>query len=148
MATKSLYKIRNSDIHGYGAFAKKRIRKGTQIIEYIGERISYAEADRRIERDKSVNSFVLQFTVDDKMVIDAAVGGNDARFVNHSCDPNCEAVNVAGQIYIEALRTIEPGEELDYDYGLEGKDGEDDNWEEQYVCRCGSKNCTGTMLKT
>src|SRR5688572_26495434 len=87
------------------------------------------------------------FAVRKNVVIDAAVGGNEARFINHSCDPNCEAVIYGDEVWIEALRTIHPGEELAYDYKYE-RDGEaDESWEKLYVCRCGAANCRGTILQ-
>ena len=147
MPTKEpLFELRRSAIQGRGAFALRRIRKGTRIIEYTGEIISNEEADRRYDDDSMRRHHTFLFSLDDGTCIDAAVGGNDARFINHSCDPNCEAVDVKGRIFIEAIRTIEPGEELVYDYAYE-RDGEnDERWEQLYVCRCGAPNCRGTIL--
>jgi hypothetical protein len=87
------------------------------------------------------------FLVDKNVVIDAAVGGNDARFINHSCEPNCEPVNESGRIYIEALRSISPGEELTYDYSLTRDEQDDEQTEIDYACRCGARRCRGTMLE-
>jgi hypothetical protein len=86
------------------------------------------------------------FTLTSRTCIDAAVGGNDARFINHSCDPNCEAVIVNNRIYIEALREILPGEELSYDYAYERDADAEKDEEKLYVCHCGAKNCRGTIL--
>ncbi len=107
-----------SRIAGLGAFALRPIRKGTRIIEYLGERISSADADLRYQDDRSEHPHVLLFTVDSRTVIDAGISGNDARFINHSCDPNCEAITEHRRIWIYALRHIKAGEELTYDYNL------------------------------
>lgn len=138
--------VRHSPIHGYGAFAARRIRKGTRIIEYQGERIAPAEGDRRYA-DAPDDSIILLFTVNKRVTIDAGVGGNDARFINHSCDPNCETVDEDAHIYIEAIRTIQPGEELSYDYHLTRDEGDGPKAEAKYACKCGSPNCRGTMLE-
>jgi SET domain-containing protein len=140
------FEVRASAIQGLGAFALRKIRKGTRIIEYQGERIDADEADRRYADDDRAEAHVLLFTVDKHTFIDAGVNGNAARFINHSCAPNCEAVNEAGQIYIEALRTIAPGEELTYDYRLEYPQPFDPEWAQRYTCRCGAANCRGTLL--
>ncbi len=140
------FEVRASPIQGRGAFALRRIRKGTRVIEYTGERITPAEADRRYDDDKMDRPHTFLFTVGKRTVIDAAVGGNDARFINHSCDPNCEAVDVDGRIFIEALRTIQPGEELTYDYHLERPGPYRAEWARRYACHCGSPKCRGTML--
>ena len=141
-----LFEVRSSAIHGLGVFAARRIRKGTRIIEYIGERIASDEADRRYAGDTSEHPHVLLFVVDKHTVIDAAIGGNDARFINHSCEPNCKAFTEQKRIYIYALKTIAAGEELTYDYNLT-RDGKDDSeTEKRYGCRCGAKTCRGTML--
>ena len=141
------FELRESPIQGRGAFAVRRIRKGTRIIEYTGERIDDDEADRRYDDDAMDRHHTFLFAVKKNVVIDAAVGGNAARFINHSCDPNCEAVIDDGRVWIEALRTIQPGEELAYDYKYE-RDGEaDGSWEELYLCRCGAAKCRGTILQ-
>lgn len=144
--TRPFFEVRRSPIQGRGAFALRRIRAGTRIIEYIGERISEEEADRRYDDTKMKRHHTFLFTLDDGTVIDAAVGGNDARFINHSCAPNCEAVIEDGHIYIEAIRTIQPGEELVYDYQYERTDDTDDSDEALYPCHCGAPNCRGTIL--
>jgi len=139
------FEIRTSTIQGLGAFAIRRIRKGTRIIEYQGERITTEEADRRYDDDQSGHPHVLLFTVNKKTIIDAGVGGNEAKYINHSCEPNCEAVIEDGRVYIEALQTILPGEELTYDYQLE-RDGLDPESERRYACQCGTPTCRGTLL--
>jgi len=139
--------IRQSRISGLGAFATKPIERGARIIEYRGERISPAEADLRYEDGPANRPHVLLFSVDDRTVIDAGVEGNEARFINHSCSPNCESITVGKRVWIYARRSIRAGEELTYDYNLTG---DTDDLEEQrrlYGCHCGAKNCRGTMFK-
>ncbi|PZN27738.1 MAG: SET domain-containing protein-lysine N-methyltransferase, partial [Proteobacteria bacterium] len=109
---------RKSPIHGYGVYAVAPIKKGTRIIEYVGERISHAEADRRYELKGEDDGHTFLFVVSNRTVIDATHGGNDARFINHSCDPNCETVVENSRVFIDAIRDIKPGEELGYDYQL------------------------------
>jgi SET domain-containing protein len=140
------FELRRSSIQGLGAFATRRISKGTRIIEYVGERITEEESDRRYDDASMKRHHTFLFSLDDGTVIDAAVGGNEARFINHSCDPNCEAVIERKRIYIEAIRTIQPGTELAYDYAYERSDDCDEETERLYVCRCGSKKCRGTIL--
>jgi SET domain-containing protein len=145
---KPLFEVRASPIAGLGVFALRRIRQGTRIIEYVGERISSDEADARYDDDAMEQHHTLLFAVDDDMVIDAAVGGNEARFINHSCAPNCEAVDESGRIYIEAIADIAPGAELLYDYALTRDEPWDDRWSKLYACRCGAATCRGTILKS
>lgn len=140
------FEIRASPIQGRGAFALRRIHKGTRIAEYVGERISPEEADRRYDDDAQEHPHTFLFTVDAHTVIDGAVEGNDSRFFNHSCQPNCEAVDDGGRIFVEALRNIRPGEELTYDYNLERPGRWRKAWAERYACRCGAPNCRGTLL--
>jgi len=141
-----LVEVRQSSIHGRGVFALKRISKGQRIIEYLGERITPEEGEARYDDDASDHPHVLLFTVDETTVIDGGVNGNEAIYVNHSCAPNCEAVNDDGHIFIEALRTIKPGDELTFDYALERPGEFQMEWKEQYLCRCGARTCRGTML--
>jgi hypothetical protein len=144
-----LYVVRRSDIHGRGVFAVRRIRKGTRIVEYRGERISNREADRRYDDTKMKRHHTFLFTLDKKTVVDGAIsaGGGDASYINHSCDPNCEAIISNKKIYIHAKRTIEPGEELAYDYQYERTGENDDELEKFYICRCGAPNCRGSIMK-
>jgi SET domain-containing protein len=137
------FELRDSPIQGKGAFATRKIRKGTRIIEYTGERITHEEADERYDDKSMKRHHTFLFTLDDWSVVDAAVGGNEARFINHSCAPNCEAVIEDERIFIEALRTIVPGTELVYDYAYEWERGES----KHYPCRCGAENCRGTIMK-
>ena len=141
-----LYVVRRSRIHGSGVYAARRIRKGTRIVEYLGERISHAQADARYEEKGQDDGHTFLFVVSSKVVIDAGVGGNEARYINHSCNPNCETVIEGGRVFIEALRDIEPGEELGYEYGLTWESNDDPDELANYACRCGAARCRGTML--
>ena len=138
--------VRDSSVHGRGVFATRRIEKGERIIEYLGERVSHEEADRRYELKEDNDSHTFLFIVDSRTVIDAGVDGNDARFFNHSCNPNCESVVEKRRVYIEAIRAIEPGEEMTYDYQIYKEEGDPENIDEVFACRCGFANCRGTML--
>jgi hypothetical protein len=141
-----MIEVRDSPVHGRGVFALRRIRKGTRIIEYLGERVSHAESDRRYD-DKDVrDNHTFLFVVDRRTVIDAGVGGNEARFINHSCNPNCESVIQDRRVFIEAVRTIQPGEELAYDYQIGREKTDPPDIDEIFACRCGAKSCRGTML--
>jgi uncharacterized protein len=138
--------VRDSNVHGRGVFATRRIEKGERIVEYLGERVSHDEADRRYEEKAENDSHTFLFIVDSKTVIDAGTDGNDARFFNHSCDPNCESVVEKRRVFIEALRAIEPGEEMSYDYQIYRDHDDPENIDEIFACRCGFANCRGTML--
>jgi hypothetical protein len=146
--TASYFEIRKSKIQGRGAFATRRIRAGTRIVEYTGEVISQGEANRRYDDDTMGRHHTFLFALDDDRVIDGAVGGNDSRYINHSCAPNTQAVNDNGRIFVEALRTIEPDEELLYDYAY-ARTPENDNPESEalYACRCGAPTCRGSILE-
>jgi len=146
MAHQPLFEVRHSPVHGLGAFALRRIRKGTRIVEYLGERVSHEEADRRYESKDANDAHTFLFIVDSRTVIDAGVDGNEARFLNHSCNPNCESVIEKRRVYIEAVRTIEPGEELTYDYQIQREEDDPPDIEEVFACRCGFAQCRGTML--
>jgi uncharacterized protein len=141
-----LIEVRPSALHGMGVFAARRIRKGTRIIEYIGERVSHAEADRRYEDKDAGDAHTFLFIVDARTVIDAGVGGNEARFVNHGCQPNCESVIENRRVYIEALRAIAPGEELTYDYQIQREPDDPPDVDAVFACHCGSERCRGSML--
>lgn len=141
------FEIRASPIQGVGAFATRRIRKGTRLIEYAGERVTSAEADRRYPDDESqARHHTFLFAIDDDVVIDAAVDGNDARFINHSCAPNCDAVIEDARIWIETIRDIVPGEELAYDYAFILDERHTAAAKRRYPCHCGAATCRGTIL--
>ncbi len=141
------FAIRPSAIQGMGAFATRPIRKGTRIIEYLGERITDEEADRRYDDLSMERHHTFLFSLGDGTSIDASFEGNEARFINHACAPNCEAILEDGHIYIDAIRNIKTGEELFYDYAYERQDAEDDEeLSKHYKCLCGSPKCRGTIL--
>jgi uncharacterized protein len=144
---KPLFEVRHSRIHGYGVFALRRIRKGTTVIEYLGDRVTHELANERYADKDPKDGHTFLFTVDAKTVIDAGVNGNEARFVNHGCQPNCETVNTGKRIFIEALRTIQPGEELAYDYQIQRDDDDPPDVDVIFACRCGAKSCRGSMLE-
>jgi len=127
--------IKISLIHGTGAFARRDIPKGTRVIEYIGEKISKQESLRRCEAD---NEYI--FTLNDEEDVDGKVEWNPARFINHSCAPNCDAEVENGHIWIVADRDLKEGEELTYNYGFDLEEYKD------YPCRCGSPDCVGYIV--
>jgi uncharacterized protein len=141
-----LVETRDSAIHGRGVYAIAAISKGTRIIEYTGERITHAEADRRYEEKGDDDGHTFLFIASNRTVIDAGVNGNEARFINHSCSPNCETVIERSRVFIDALRDIKPGEELGYDYQLTWESSDDPAELALYACHCGAKRCRGTML--
>jgi hypothetical protein len=144
---------RKSTIHGNGMFAVAAIAKGERLIEYKGQRRTHDEVDAGDSGDiESGHTFL--FTLNDAWVIDANSEGNAARWINHSCAPNCEAVleedddaPMKSRVFIEAIRAIKPGEELTYDYGISLAERHTPRLKKIWACRCGSKKCTGTMLK-
>ena len=141
-----MFRVRRSKVHGLGVFATRRIRKGTRVVEYLGDRVSHREADRRYEQKTTDDNHTFLFIVDRATVIDGGANGNDARFINHSCDPNCESITEDRRVFVEAIRTIQPGEELKYDYSI-GRDKQDPpNVDEIFACRCGARGCRGSML--
>ena len=141
-----LYIVRRSSVHGYGAFATRDVKKGETLDEYLGDRITHAQADKRYEDHDENDNHTFLFIVDKKTVIDAGIGGNDARFINHKCDPNCESEIKKGRVFIVATRKIAKGEELGYDYQIGREKDDPENVDEVYACRCGSPKCRGTML--
>ena len=130
-----LYEVRTSTIHGTGVFARVDIAAETRVLEYVGERLSKEESLRRREAN---NFFV--FTVTDEFDIDGAVDWNPARFINHSCAPNCEAQEEDEHIWIIALRKLNAGEELTFNYGYDLQDYE------EHLCCCGAEECIGFMV--
>jgi len=140
------YEVRRSRIHGRGVYAVRAIPAGTRVIEYVGERISHQEADARYEDKGQDDGHTFLFVVDDEICIDAGVGGNEARYINHSCDANCETIIEDGRVFIDAVRDIRPGEELGYDYQLTWESTDDPAELALYACRCGAAACRGSML--
>ncbi len=139
--------VRRSAIQGRGCFATRDIRKGERIAEYEGERITWKEADRRYDDEGMRRHHTFLFAVTSRTVIDGARQGSDARFINHSCDPNCEAVDDRGRIFIEAVRNIAAGEELFYDYAYARDETTTEEDERLYLCKCGTAKCRGTILE-
>jgi hypothetical protein len=138
--------VRKSAIQGRGVFAKEPVDQGYKIIEYKGERITHEESSLRYDDTKMKRHHTFLFTVDDFTVIDGNAGGNEAAFINHSCEPNCEAIVEKGRVWIYARRDIEAGEELFYDYWYSTDEGyTDDDLKRIYPCRCGAKKCRGTL---
>ena len=142
---ESLLEVRGSSIQGRGVFTRSSISAGVRIIEYVGEIISAEEADRRYDDHRMERHQTYLFSLDDGRCIDGQVGGNVARLINHSCEPNCEAVEIEGHVWILASRPIDAGEELTYDYAYEWEDG-DEAYAGFYACRCGASRCRGTIL--
>jgi hypothetical protein len=146
--------MRRSPIHGYGVFAARDLPKGITVLEYRGRRLTHAQADRLYGNDvESGHTFL--FTLNERYLIDASVGGNLARWINHSCRPNCRAWVVEhpsgdprrDRVVIETLRPIRRGEELTYDYGIELEQRHTPKLKRIWACRCGARGCTGTLLK-
>ena len=138
--------VRQSGVHGKGVFATGPIEAGARLIEYKGERISWKEALRRHPHNPDEPNHTFYFALEDGGVIDGKVDGNSARWINHSCAPNCEAEEVDGHVYIHALRDIAADEELFYDYGLVIDAEQTRKLKREYECRCGTRKCRGTML--
>ena len=137
----SVLEVRPSGVHGRGVYATKFISKGTRIIEYAGQRISWEETP-----DDEDNPHTFIFGLENGQVINPEVGGNEARWINHCCDPNCEAIEEDDRIFIYAMRDIEPGEELSYDYALEIDEPITEKSMKEYECLCGSRSCRDTLL--
>jgi uncharacterized protein len=141
------YTVRKSDTHGRGAFAARSIRKGARIIEYVGARSSWDVASLRPLSDPDDPYHTFLFELDDGTVIDAGIRGNAARWINHSCDPNCEPIEYeGGRVFIHAKRAISAGEELNYDYRLTLPGKISKRALKALACRCGARRCRGTML--
>jgi uncharacterized protein len=143
------FELRRSPIQGVGAFAIQDIPKGTRLIEYTGEKITNAEADRRAEDDKTSRHHTFLFVLNQKQVVDATYGGNESMYINHSCDPNAETFITRGRIWIDSMRPIKAGEEItyDYQYDMDPKYTDKDLFE-LYACRCGTAKCRKTIVKT
>lgn len=138
--------VRRSGVHGRGVFATQSLAAGVRLIEYKGERISWKEALRRHPHDPDHPNHTFYFALDGGAVIDGKIGGNQARWINHSCVPNCEADETDGRVFIMTIRDIEMGEELFYDYGLVIDERHTKKLKREYACYCGHPGCRGTML--
>jgi uncharacterized protein len=145
-ATGTLFSVKRSEIHGRGVFAARTIAKGTRIVEYKGKRIAAHQAVQRTRAGTDLNH-TWYFTVSNGQVIDAGIGGNAARYINHACTPNCEAVEEDGRIFIDARRRIKQGEELTYDYCLSLDQRHTPRLKRAYACACGKRGCRRTMLR-
>ena len=146
-STRPLYAVRRSPIHGNGVFATRKIAPGECIVEYLGDRIAWDEATRRAEEAGGPLNHTFFFSLADGRVIDGGSHGNDARFINHACEGNCEALeDDNGRVFIYALVEIEKGEELTYNYALIYEERHTAAIKKAFACHCGSPNCTGTML--
>ncbi|MBD1141640.1 SET domain-containing protein-lysine N-methyltransferase [Pelagibacterales bacterium SAG-MED32] len=148
--TVKLWKVKKSSVHGSGVFAIQDIKKNSKIIEYIGEKVLKAEGDKRSERrikkflDSKTDGSVYVFELNSKYDIDGSPLYNKARYINHSCAPNCVVDIIDDRIWIKSIKKIKKGEELNYDYGYEfNKDDFND-----HVCRCGSKKCIGFIISS
>ena len=142
------FEIRRSRIQGRGAFATRSIRKGTKVIEYLGEPITHEEADRRYDDDDAKGRHhTFLFILNDDTVLDARTTRCDAKYLNHSCDPNCESVIEDDHIWIQSVKPIKPEDELVYDYQFEFEDDYEPEDIRYYACRCGTAKCRGTILK-
>ena len=144
---RPVVEVRRSGVHGKGVYATTAIRKGERIIEYTGKRLPWKVAMDLPPRDEGDPYHTFLFSLENGDVIDAHEGGNDARWINHSCDPNCETTEVDDRIFVEALRAIRPGEELFYDYLIVPADRRTKSLEREFACHCGSARCRGTMLE-
>ena len=138
--------VRDSGVHGRGVYAVAPIKAGTRIIEYTGERITWQVALDRHPHDPTQPNHTFYFHLDGGLVIDALYGGNNSRWINHACEPNCEADEIDGRVFIQALRDLEPGEELFYDYSLVLEERHTAKVKKQFACWCGAATCRGTML--
>ncbi|WP_370653996.1 SET domain-containing protein [Rhodoferax sp.] len=138
--------VRRSGIHGKGVYAVQDIAAGDTLIEYVGEIISWEEAQARHPHDPVNPNHTFYFHIDESRVIDALYGGNSSRWINHACEPNCEADEQDGRIFIKALRDIAAGEELNYDYGLIIEERYTKKLKAEYPCWCGAASCRGTLL--
>ena len=138
--------VRGSRIHGRGVFALTPIPKGTRIIEYKGTLITDKEADRRFGRLQENSAHTMLFSVNGGMVIDATRNGNSARWINHSCAPNCEIEEEGHRVFIAARRDIDSGEELAYDYNLQIGERHTKKAKIEHGCSCGARRCRGTLL--
>ena len=143
----SSFAVRDSAIHGKGAVATRPIQAGTEIGEYTGERMTFEESRRRFDAGGPDSDTTYQYVVDDTWIIDGRIGGNDTRFINRSCSPNCKSVRRDGRIFFEALRDIAEGEELLLNYKLAGRSPASEEEKALHVCCCGAPDCRGTLIR-
>jgi uncharacterized protein len=134
--------VRRSSIHGKGVFATTYIPAGTRLIEYKGERISDEESEHLYT--ETTHTFL--FMLENNEVIDGSRNGNNARWINHSCEPNCEASEEDGRVFIDALSNLEAGDEITIDYNLYLEARYTAALKRQYACGCGTEQCRGTLL--
>jgi SET domain-containing protein len=139
--------VRKSGVHGRGVYTTAPIRKGTCIIEYTGAHLPWKKAMDLPPHNPDDPYHTFFFSLDNGDVIDAGQGGNDARWINHSCDPNCETKEEDDRIFVYALRSLREGQELFYDYKIVPAERRSKALEKHYLCLCGSENCRGTMLE-
>ncbi|KVL19471.1 SET domain-containing protein [Burkholderia sp. MSMB1826] len=137
--------VRRSPVHGRGVFALRALEAGERIFEYKGETIEWSAAVRQ-HGSSGAAGHTYFFGLSDGRVIDGGRRGNSARWLNHSCDSNCEALEIGDRVFIHASAAIAPGEELFLDYQLAVDDPTDEETRLSYVCRCGALSCRGTML--
>ena len=140
--------VHSSAVHGKGVFATRHLAAGERVIEYVGEVITMAEAIARHPHDAANPDHTFYFHLDDGRVIDALHGGNDSKWINHSCRPNCLPDEDRGRIFILTRRPVFKGEELTFDYGLVSDEPMSEALKARYACRCGVKKCRGTLLAT
>ncbi len=145
-AAPQLYEVRQSPVHGNGVFALHDIPAGERIIEYRGERITWDQATERAEARGDPVNHTFYFSLADGRVIDGGARGNAARWINHACEPNCQAFEDKGKVYIHAMRDIAAGEELNYNYALIYDERHTPALKRLFECRCGTPACNGTML--
>jgi uncharacterized protein len=142
--TTSAFEVRASRIQGRGGFATRDIKRGERIIEYVGDRISHREASERYDDDAMGRHHTFLFAVNSRVCIDGDRADNVARFINHSCEPNCEAIAENSRVFICATRAVSAGNELFYDYAYE-TDLTAEQARTLYPCKCGSAKCRGTI---
>lgn len=138
--------VRRSGIHGRGVYALQDLAEGETVVQYLGEVITWEEAQARHPADPAQPNHTFYFHIDEARVIDGGVRGNSARWINHSCDGNCEAQERNGRIFIVARRNIAAGEELHYDYGLVIEERYTPKLKAEFACWCGAERCRGTLL--
>jgi uncharacterized protein len=135
-----LYKIKKSNIDNKGLYAAKNITSGKIIINYKGKLVTKKEVEKnpKFDNDKAI----YLFNINNRYDMDGDFKYNDARLINHSCNPNCEVEGKGLKLWIVAIKDIKKGEELSYDYGF----GYDEDYK-QFVCKCGAKNCVGYIVR-